>query len=187
MPARPETPAVRHLDFGLLVTFAGPMAEQCLWDGSDLMARAAIHEAAHCVMAWRLGHAIAAVEIRSDGSGSAITGPMSVGTAEAVALYRPEVASSRRELSDGRRAVASAYLLRWPDRRAAHELLRVRRHEARLRVRADAPLIEAVAGELLTRGSLTGCQVEHVICETLRARWARRLEPKKENENAVYE
>src|ERR1019366_3066596 len=79
MPAReamPETPAARYHDFGLLVTLAGPMAEQCLWDGSNLMERAAIHEAGHCVMAWRIGHGIADVCIRADGTGLATTAPM---------------------------------------------------------------------------------------------------------------
>jgi hypothetical protein len=180
MPAREamgETAAARYHDFGLLVTLGGPMAEQCLWGGSNLMERAAVHEAGHCVMAWRLGHGIANVVIRSDGSGLATTAPMGVGTAEAVALPRNESAcGSRRELSDGRQAVAVAHLLRWPDRKAARELLRVRRHEARLRVNSDAALIKAVAGELLRVGTLTGTEVEAVIYETLRAQWRQRLE-----------
>ena len=176
MPARDETAAMRYHDFGLLVTLGGPMAEQCLWDSSNLMERAAVHEAGHCVMAWRIGHGIANVVIRSDGSGVATTAPMGVGTAEAVALSRNESAyGSQRERSDGRHAVAVAHLLRWPDRKAARELLRVRRHEARLRVNSDAALIKAVAGELLRVGTLTGTEVEAVICETLRAQWRQRL------------
>ena len=179
MPAReamPETPAARYHDFGLLVTLAGPMAEQCLWGGGNLMERAAVHEAGHCVMAWRIGHGIADVCIRADGTGLATTAPMGVTTSGAVALHASEAAHEpRRELSDGRQAVAVAHLLRWPDRKAARELLRVRRHEARLRVNSDAALIKAVAGELLRVGTLTGTEVEAVICETLRAQWRQRL------------
>ena len=176
MPARDETAAMRYHDFGLLVTLGGPMAEQCLWDSSNLMERAAVHEAGHCVMAWRIGHGIANVVIRSDGSGVATTAPMGVGTAEAVALSRNESAyGSQRERSDGRHAVAVAHLLRWPDRKAARELLRVRRHEARLRVNSDAPLIQAVAARLLEVGALSGSEVENVIEETLRAQWRQRL------------
>ena len=179
MPAReamPETPAARYHDFGLLVTLAGPMAEQCLWGGGNLMERAAVHEAGHCVMAWRLGHGIANVVIRSDGSGLATTAPMGVATREAVALSRNELAyGSQRGRSDGRHAVAVAHLLRWPDRKAARELLRVRRHEARLRVNSDAPLIQAVAARLLEVGALSGSEVENVIEETLRAQWRQRL------------
>ena len=180
MPAReamPETPAARYHDFCLLLTLAGPMAEQCLWGGGNLMERAAIHEAGHCVIAWRIGHGIANVVIRADGSGLATTAPMGAATAEAVALFRNESAyGSQREWSDGRHAVVVAHLLRWPDRKAARELLRVRRHEARLRVNSDAALIKAVAGELLRVGTLTGTEVEAVIYETLRAQWRRRLD-----------
>ena len=176
MPARDETAAMRYHDFGLLVTLGGPMAEQCLWDSSNLMERAAVHEAGHCVMAWRIGHGIANVVIRSDGSGLATTAPMGVGTAEAVALHTSEAHGPRRELSDGRRAVAAAYMLRWPDRKAARGLLRVRRHEARLRVNSDAAIIRAVAARLLEAGRLDGIAVEHVIQETLRAQWRQRLE-----------
>src|ERR1039458_928679 len=56
MPERDETAAMRYHDFGLLVTFGGPEAESALWDGSNLMERAAIHEAGHCVIAWRIAH-----------------------------------------------------------------------------------------------------------------------------------
>ena len=182
MPAReamPEAPAMRYHDFGLLVTLAGPMAEQCLWDGIDSMKRLALHEAAHSVAAWRLGRVIAAVVIRSDGTGQTTLVPRGVETSDAP--------NGRRELSDGRMAVAIAWTLR-ADRKAARELLRVRRHEARLHAHADGDFIQAVADRLLDVGSLTGLEVEHVIHETLRARWARKLEPKKkENERNVFE
>ena len=174
--ASDETAAARYHDFGLLVTLGGPMAEQCLWDGSNLMERAAIHEAGHCVMAWRIGHGIADVCIRADGTGLATTAPMGVTTSGAVALHASEAAHEpRRELSDGRQAVAVAHLLRWPDRKAARELLRVRRHESRLRVNSDAHLIQAVAARLLEVGALSGSEVENVIEETLRAQWRQRL------------
>jgi hypothetical protein len=189
MPARevmPETPAMRYHDFGLLVTLAGPMAEECLWGGGNRMERAAVHEAGHCVMAWRLDHGIAAVVIRSDGSGLATLAPRDVGTSEAVALHSSAACSYQRESSDGRQAVAVAQMLRWPDRKAAKDLVRVRRHEARLRVNSDAALIKAVAGELLRTGSLTGNEVEKVIHETLRAQWVRQLEQRR-NERNVYE
>ena len=174
MPAReamPETPAARYHDFGLLVTLAGPMAEECLWGGGNRMERAAVHEAGHCVMAWRLGHGIAGVVIRSDGSGLAILAPRDVGTSEAVALHSSAACSYQRESSDGRQAVAAAQMLRWPDRKAAKDLVRVRRHEARLRVHADAALIRAVAAQLLELGALSGTEVEHIIHEALRAQW----------------
>src|ERR1039458_5409544 len=105
MPARDETAAMRYHDFGLLVTLGGPMAEQCLWDSSNLMERAAVHEAGHCVMAWRIGHGIANVVIRSDGSGLATTAPMGVGTAEAVALHTSEAHGPRRGMLGGRPGV----------------------------------------------------------------------------------
>jgi hypothetical protein len=78
--------------------------------------------------------------------------------------------------SDARQAVAIAWLLRPHSRKAARELLRVRRHESRLRVNSDAHLIRAVAARLLEVGALSGSEVENVIEETLRAQWRRRLE-----------
>jgi hypothetical protein len=70
--------------------------------------------------------------------------------------------------------VGYARLLR-SGRKAVHELVRVRRFEARMLVHRDAVLIRAVAAELLKAGRLSGVEVEAIIARTMNAARARRL------------
>jgi hypothetical protein len=169
MGAYGATPAEQRMDRDLVVTWAGPEAVDVLFFGSDPIERASLHEAGHCVAAWKFGHGIAGVQVRRDGSGVATFGPMGMSTSTLQALRvhnRDETiagdAPVMRPLSDARRSVAVSRMLR-ADRKAARELLRVRRFEARLFVNRYALLIRAVAAELLRSGKLTGLQVESII------------------------
>ena len=178
------TPAEQHWDRSIVVVWAGPQAEDVLFVGRDPIERAAIHEAGHAVSSWHFARGIADVSIGSDGSGITTTAPMGVNSAEASPLYAREKTKNMysegpsREAtklpSDARRAITISKLLR-ADRKAARELVRVRRFEARLLVNRDAALIRAVAAELLKAGRLTGLQVESIITATVNEGRARRL------------
>jgi len=92
----------------------------------------------------------------------------------ATPTWTPTARPQPRYISDLRRAVGYAKML-CGNRKARHELVRVRRFEARLLVHRDAALIRAVAAELLKVGRLSGIEVEAIISKTLDAARARRL------------
>jgi hypothetical protein len=93
---------------------------------------------------------------------------------EATPTWMPAAQPQPRYVSDVRRAVGYAKLLR-ADRKAAHELVRTRRHEARLLVNRYAEVIRAVAAELLRSGRLSGVEIERIIAETMNAARSKRL------------
>ena len=179
-----STPVAAHFDRSLVIAWAGPMAESILFTGRDQRERAAIHEAGHAVAGWRFGHGIADVVIRLDGSGETLFAPMGARTG---ALSSPRAYPAiQRPLSDVRRAVAVSRLLR-SNRRAARELLRVRRFEARIFVNQHAGLIRAVAAKLLEVGKLTGVEAESIISATIEAarmQQINKLERNHEDSNA---
>jgi len=166
---REASQSERFHDRGLLLTLAGPMAEQIFGSGEDdPVRRAAIHESGHAVLGWALGRGIVDVLVRPDGSGAATMAPIGVSTAAAATCECARSGGDRAQRlpSDGRNAVAVAWLLaavREKGRAYARELLRVRRHEARIHVNQHAALILAVAEELLKAGRLDGLQVETII------------------------
>lgn len=181
MGAHGATPVAAHFDRSLVIAWAGPQAEDVLFEGGTPIERAALHEAAHCVSAYRFSHGIADVSIDLEGNGITTTAPMGINTADALPLHVRENTKAgdtgapvSRPPSDARRAITIAKLLR-ADRKAARELVRVRRFEARLLVNRDAALIHAVAAELLKAGRLTGIQVESIITATVNEGRARRL------------
>ena len=168
MPAREAmggAAAARVLDCYLLMILSGPAAE-CLADDTDRRERLAIHEAGHAVQAFRIGRSIESVVIGPDG-GLTQLGAAGVPSSAALAPGHEAGRRSRWPPSDIRQSVMLARLLRPQSRKAARELLHVRQHEALLRVHADAPLIQAVAGELLRVGYLNGAQVEAIIYQQI--------------------
>ena len=180
------TPVDVFLDRHLVECWSGPEAQDVL-GGRDPIDDAAVHEAGHLVAAWRFGLGIRGAFIRlAGGSGArgiAMFGPIGMTTA-AIEDYRVAFEELRaatptwmptapRYVSDVRRAVGYARLLR-SGRKAVHELVRVRRFEARLLVNRDRLLIQAVAAELLKAGRLSGVEVETVIAATMNAARARR-------------
>lgn len=176
------TPLDVFADRDMVIAFAGPEGADVLFAGGDLMERTALHESSHAVAAWRFGRGISDVVVRQDGTGAATLAPMGVSTEQIEVLnsrggnkesHAPKL-KPMRSLSDGRRAVAIARILR-ADRSARRELLRVRRFEARLFVNRDAPLILAVAAELLAAGQLSGRQVEAIIERTVDAARQKRM------------
>ena len=171
-----ETAAARYLDNHLGVLLAGPVAAECLSSADHTQReRCSLHESAHAVASWRVGRVIDAVVISSEGGGLTTFAPRGGEPSRPVRTPRETMYGPRGVPSDARQAVAIAWLLRPHSRKAARELLRVRRHESRLRVNSDAHLIRAVAARLLEVGALSGSEVENVIEETLRAQWRQRL------------
>lgn len=178
------TPVAQHFDRSLVIAWAGPQAEDVLFVGNDPIERAAYHEAGHAVSSWRFSRGIAEAVIRLDGSGVTTTAPMGVNSSEALSLNTREQNKERdaagtgskdaKSPSDARYAITISKLLR-TNRKAARELVRVRRFEARLIVNRDAVLIRAVAAELLKAGRLTGLQIESIIAATVNEGRAKRL------------
>ena len=181
------TPVDVFLDRHLVECWSGPEAQAVL-GGRDSIDDAAVHEAGHLVAAWRFGLGIRGAFIRLAGErgarGVATFGPIGMTTA-AIEEYRVAfeelrvvtptwIPTAPRYVSDVRRAVGYARLLR-SGRKAVHELVRVRRFEARMLVHRDAVLIRAVAAELLKAGRLSGVEVEAIIARTMNAARARRL------------
>lgn len=185
-----STPIDVFYDRHLVECWAGPEAQDVL-GGHDPIEDAAIHEAGHLCAAWRFGLGIRGAFIRLAGDsgarGLAMFGYIGESTLAleeqrvafeelraATPTWVPTARQQPRYVSDVRRAVGYAKMLR-ADRKVAHELVRVRRFEARLLVNRDAALIRAVAAELLKVGRLSGIEVEAIIATSLDAARARRL------------